>query len=97
MKTDHTKNPVNQAMSKFTALRAYTGVEFSRDYSGKGTVKKTTKFSVAEHFYSSFVIDYLSTVNKGVIKCLPSIISDKSKIMKASFNLKTVVAYSQDG
>lgn len=97
MKTDPTKNPVNQAMSKFTALRAYTGVEFSRDYSGKGTVKKTTKFSVAEHFYSSFVIDYLSTVNKGVIKCLPSIISDKSKIMKASFNLNTVVAYSQDG
>jgi hypothetical protein len=86
------RNKVEKTMNAFTAKRAYKGAEFARDYSGKGTVKKVTAFSVAEHFYSSFVLDYLTNRSSGTVKFLPSIISDKSKIIKINIDLNTLVS-----
>lgn len=87
---------VEDSVSKFTASRIYQGVEFAREYSGKGESKKATQFSVQEHFYSSFVLDYLNNVGKGkLVKFMPSIISDKSKLMKINMDLDQKIKNSE--
>lgn len=95
VRTLRNSETVNDAVSKFTAKRIYSGVEFTRDYDGGSVQKKATEFSTAEYFYSSFVLDYLNNVGSGKLtKFTPSIISDKSKLIKINMDLNKEVSIS---
>ena len=87
------QDTIENAVSNFTAKKVYKGVEFTRDYDGgNGVTKKATKFSEAEHFYSSFVLDYLEGIyGSDFTKFTPAIISDKSKLIKAKMDLDQTV------
>ena len=81
-------------IKNFTALKLYRGQEFARDFKGNVN-KKATDFSEAENFIANFMFDYLGRIytndendkQKGIVKLLPSIISDKSRIPKTLFDL----------
>lgn len=87
----------DSVISKFEIMSPHTfrGIQFTREYKGpNNTSKKAIKFSEAEHFLSSFLYDFVAPMSgKGnkIISVLPSVISDKSKIIKAMINLNAMV------
>lgn len=81
-------NKINSALNNFSINQIYEGQEFGRDYKGPNGVKTATAFTESENFIASFMYDYLNNIyGDGVIKVLPSVISDKSRIPKTKFNL----------
>lgn len=102
------KNESGQVIKKspiagFTALKLYRGQEFGRDFKGS-TNKKATSFTEAENFIANFMFDYLGRIypnesedkKKNIIKLLPSVISDKSRIPKTLFDLNMDSEYVTD-
>lgn len=93
----HRVSRKNPALSKFIIHNLYRGQEFARDFkSQNGTVKVATAMSEAEHFIGNFVYDFMNQIydSQGnlqvdkVIKLMPTVISDKSRIMKTLFDLR---------
>lgn len=81
----------NSVIKNFQALKIYNGQEFSRDYKSTDVNKTATKFTESENFISTFMYDYLSNIygeNSKIVKILPTIISDKSRILKTRFDFK---------
>ena len=86
----------NHAVRRFIVNRLYRGQEFARDFkSSNGTVKKATAMSESEHFIANFIYDYMNQMydetgeltGAKTIKVMPTVISDKSRIMKTLFDL----------
>lgn len=93
-------NKENPALANFSLNKLYRGQEFGRDFKGPSGTKKATAFTEAENFIASFMYDYLNEIygEKGVVKILPSVISDKSRIPKTLFDLNQVSSfYNEEG
>lgn len=87
------KNAVSAITSKWTINDAFIGQEFARDYTGPNGNKSAVDFTKKENFVASFVYDYMSNLygNDVVVKFMPSVISDKSRILKAKFNFNSTI------
>lgn len=90
-------NNPNSAVRELKSLKAYRGVEYARDLSGRGFNKKVTEFSPAEHMAFDFIYDfatkYVDTDPKSkdkLIRILPLVISDKTRILKALIDLDEI-------
>lgn len=93
---------VNPAVRAFSANKLFVNQEFARDFkSQNGTVKAATSMTEAEHFIGNFVYDFVNAYygpdgspSPSIVKLMPTVISDKSRIMKTLFNLnQTAPAY----
>lgn len=82
----------------FSLLKLYRGQEFGRDFKSGSNSKAATDFTEAENFIANFMFDYLGRIypnetskKSGLIKILPSVISDKSRIPKTLFDLNQAI------
>lgn len=94
-------NKQNEALKAFSLNRVYRGQEFARDFKGPSGNKKATEFSEAENFIGTFMYDYLSRLygkdeTAAIVKLLPSVISDKSRIPKTLFDLNAESTIEND-
>lgn len=90
-------NNPNSAVHELKSLKAYRGVEYARDLSGRGFNKKITEFSPAEHMAFDFIYDfatkYINADPKSkdkLVRILPLVISDKTRILKALIDLDEI-------
>lgn len=90
---DERPESVSAVTSRFTMKDAYVGQEFARDYTGSNGTKSAVDFTKRENFLASFVYDYMSNLygESAVVKFMPSVISDKSRILKAKFDFNKQV------
>lgn len=93
-------------IKNFSLLKLYRGQEFGRDFKSGSESKTATDFTEAENFIANFMFDYLGRIHpneadkrSGLIKILPSVISDKSRIPKTLFDLNTPIPFrkKEDG
>ena len=85
----------NYICSSFESLfGSYDSVDFARDTKTLDSNKRTSEFTEAEHFAYSFVGDYLSPMYAiqndkipPIIRILPLIISDKTRLLHVRINL----------
>ena len=67
----------------------YRGTQFTREFAGSSSTR-ATQFNVKEHTMASLIYDFLTAyTSEGSKNCsvMPSILSDKSRILKVLFDL----------
>lgn len=91
--SERNPNTVSNVTSSWVINEAFIGQEFARDYTGPNGNKSAVDFTKKENFVASFVYDYMSNIygDDVAVKFMPSVISDKSRILKAKFNFNSVV------
>lgn len=80
------KNSASKHFSLWKGL--YRGIQFTREFAGESSTQ-ATRFNVKEHTMASLIYDFLSayTNPQQLLNVMPSILSDKSRILKIMLDL----------